>query len=185
MNDKEIIALFFSRDEKAIDECRTLYGAYLLSISGSILRDARDSEECVADVLLEAWDSIPPRDPGDLKAYLGTICRNRALNRFRDDTRQKRGNGALEAAYEELEECVPGEQGGRFAESIALKDAINRFLKGLSRQARVIFVQKYWYMFSISEIAKDLGMRENAVKASLFRTRKKLREHLKKEGFEE
>ena len=183
MNEKEIIALFLARDEKAIDECRTLYGAYLLSISKSILRDMRDSEECLSDALLEAWNSIPPQHPGNLKAYLGTICRNGCLNRLRDDTRMKRGGGMPEAAYEELEECIP-EYAPDITDRLALRDALNAFLGTLSKQARIIFVQRYWYMFSISEIAKDLGTRENAVKASLFRTRKKLREHLKKEGFE-
>ena len=184
MDDKKIVALYFERNEEAIVQSRKQFSAYLGAIAHGILREKRDEEECLNDVYLRAWNSIPPQRPNSLKAYLGTICRNLSLNRLQERERLKRGGGALEVACGELEECIPDRYADDIADAVALKTALNGFILSLKPESRILFVQRYWYMRSIEEIAEDCAMSPNAVKVSLHRSREKLRAYLLKEGFD-
>ena len=68
------------------------------------------------------------------------------------------------------------------ADEVALSNAINSFLASLPTRARMIFMRKYWYMDSVADIARAMGMTESAVKVTLYRTREKFRKHLDQEG---
>ena len=182
MNDEEILGLIVRKDEQGLSEVKTKYGGYIRHICAGFLPDDRDREECENDVFFALWTS-PPSSAEKLRPYIASLCRNAALHRIEKSAAEKRKAG--QTSYEELEEILGNDGEGKdFADLMALKDALNRFLRGLSRSARVIFLQKYWYMRSVEEISRDTGMKENAVKASLFRTRKKLLKFLKEEGFE-
>ena len=182
MNDERILLMLNERDERAVIEIRQKYGAYCLFIARSILGNEEDAEECVNSALFGVWNSIPPNTPADLKSYVGAVCRKTALKEIEKRMAEKRGGGRAGIAYEELDGVLGG--GEDAVDAIALRDALRRFLKTLSRKARRVFLQKYWYFRTVTEIAKDLGMSEAGVKASLFRSREKLREFLKKEGFD-
>ena len=83
MNDKQIVELYMERSEKAVNETYNKYSAYCNSISFSILQNSEDAEECVNDTFQKAWESIPPSEPNNLKAFLGKIARNISLNRLK------------------------------------------------------------------------------------------------------
>ena len=183
MNDGEIIALFWERDENAISEADALYGKYLRYISFGILHNDSDADEVVNDVYLKAWNLIPPQKPDPLKAFLGRMTRQLSINRLEKNTAKKRGENEHELVLEELGECIPSPEVDT-ADGIALKDALNAFLRGLPDESRRIFIRRYWYMQSISEIAGNMRISESKVKSSLMRARNKLRENLCKEGFE-
>lgn len=183
MEDKEIIELYFRRDEGAIAETASKYGGLLSRIAGNILRNTEDEKECVNDTYLKAWNTIPPNEPRSLPCYLGRITRNMALNMLERKNALKRGNGHIEAALEELEECIPSKDSVQEkAEENALTEIINKFLEDLPKKSRVIFVKKYWYMESVKEIASELKIGESSVKVTLMRTRQKFKEYLEKEG---
>lgn len=185
MEDRQIIELYWERSELAIAETERKYGRYCHYIAYQILFDEEDAKEIVNDTYLKAWSTIPPNRPDSLKAYLGVISSRLALNRYEGQTAKKRGGGQLPLVLEELSECVSGkEDGAAFADRIALQDALNRFLYTLPRKTRNIFVRRYWYVSTINEIAAEYGMKESAVTVQLLRTRKKLKEFLKKEGFD-
>ena len=177
MDDSRIIELFFCRDESAIDETRKKYGNYCYKIAYNILSSPEDSEECVSDTYLRAWNSIPPTRPERLQSFLGTITRNLALDRYDRIKAQKRTGAAL--IFEELSECLPDRESDETGD---LKDAINSFLASLPKHTRIIFMRRYWYLSPISEIARDMGMTEGSIKVLLHRTRKKFKAHLEKEG---
>ena len=182
MDDKQIVALYWERSENAIAETQKKYGKYCRAIAASILSSELDAEECVNDTYLRAWQSMPPHKPSRLSTFLGKITRNLALNRYAHDRAQKR-KGEVELALEELAEVLPDPSSqGSPAEELVLRDAINRFVGSLSRQSRVIFVRRYFYLCPIKEIAKGMGLSENAVKVTLSRTRNKFRIYLEKEG---
>ena len=183
MEDKDIIRLYFERSEKAISETALKYGALLSGIAFGILRSREDAEECVSDTYKKAWDSIPPGEPKRLSAYLGKITRNLSLNRYSQLTAQKRGGGSRDVALEELEECIPAEGDvQRQVEDAELAELINGFLDRLNRESRIIFMRRYWYFCTVSEIAADMHASESKVKMSLLRTRKKLKQYLEKQG---
>ena len=178
--DEDIVNLYFDRSEEAIAACQVKYGKSCHTVAYNILRSDEDAEECVNDTWLRAWNSIPPERPTRLGAWLSTVTRRLALTRYEKKTAAKR-NGGMEASLEELSECVTAGS-LTIADEVALSEAINGFLASLPTRTRMIFMRKYWYMDSIADIAKALGMGESAVKVTLHRTREKFRKHLAKEG---
>ena len=180
MEDKKIIELFFNRSEAAIAESEKKYGRYLRYIAFSVLGDEKDCEEIENDTYLRAWNSIPPENPCSLKGYLAALCRNLALNRHKAKNTQKRGE--YESALDELSECLPDPSSGDLAERFTLRAAIEDFLRSLDRRDRIIFLQRYFYNCPIRDIAIRHGMKESAVTMLLFRTRRKLKDKLTKEG---
>ena len=183
MEDREIIELFWARDERAVEAASQKYGGYCRVIAGNILGDERDAAECVNDAWLRAWNSIPPHRPENLKAFLGSLTRCASLNRWRDEHSQKHGGGQTGPAFEELSECIPDRE--RVDEALNRKElvqAINRFLSRLPDTERRLFVRRYWYFDPVSELAKNFGFSLSKVKTTLWRLRKKLLETLKKEG---
>ena len=184
MEDSKIIELFWERSENAISEADAKYGKYCYAIAYNILYSEPDSEECVNDTYLHAWNAIPPQRPQMLSAFLAKITRNLALMRYRAGHREKRGAGQLPIALDELRDCLPDAAGGSITDAVVIREALNRFLHHLPETSRRIFLQRYWYVRSIPEIAQELGMKESRVKMTLLRTREKLREHLAREGIE-
>ena len=183
MDDKLILELYFARSERALGETAAKYGSYCHSIAYNILHNKEDSEECVNDAYLQAWNSIPPEKPAHFSAFLGKITRNLSLNRYNSLKAEKRGGGQTAIALDELEECIPApDPTGSIADDLLLKDALNRFLGSLSVDVRKIFLRRYFYMNSVEEIAKDLGMGESKIKMALLRARKQLKKRLEKEG---
>lgn len=183
-SDNEIIELFNSRDEKAISAAYSKYGRYCTAIAMNILGNRQDAEECLNDTLLKAWESIPPAKPDNLPGYLAKIAKNISLNRYRSSHTEKRGSGSIDSVYEELSECVPDKNSiERSYEHKELIEAINAFLAKLAADKRDIFVLRYWYCMSVSEVAARVGVSENRAAVELFRTRKRLVKHLEKRGF--
>ncbi len=185
VEDREIVELYMARDLRALKLTEEKYGGYLSSVAGRILDCPEDAEECVNDAYMRAWSSIPPGRPENLRTYLGKLTRNLALNRLRDRTAGKRGGGQAEAALEELEEIVSGGDDVQAqAELRELTQALNDFIRALPRRRAEIFLRRYWHFDTPGEIAERFHMTEGAVTASLGRTRGKLREYLRKRGFE-
>lgn len=184
MDDTEIIGLYFQRSEAAIKESRTKYESYCRTISMNILHNMEDTEECLSDIWMKAWENIPPEKPVCLSAFLGRIARNTALSLWRKLNSQKRKGSETDVCLEELAECIPEEKCGSFTEDLELKDALNRFLQGLDDKPRKIFMKRYWYIIPVKKIAKELDMNEGAVKMSLLSTRKKLRQFLEEKDID-
>lgn len=183
MKDEEIVALYWARSERALAETAQKYGAYCTAIAHAILASPEDSEECVNDTWLGAWNSLPPHGPTVLSAYLGKITRNLSLNRREKNRAEKRGGGEVPQALEELSECLPHpETVEKVLEDRELEELLNRFLDTLSEDARRIFLKRYWYFCPVKRIAADPGMGESRVKMSLLRTRKALKQYLEQEG---
>lgn len=182
MEDKQIVELYWERSETAISATADKYGRYCHYIAYRILHSDEDSEECVNDTYLAAWDKMPPERPSALKAFLGKLTRNISLNRYDYLTAEKRGGGEIPLALDELAECVGDGTEADLAQNMALTEIINRFLHSLSQENRMIFMRRYWYLSSVLEIADDYKISEGKVKMSLYRSRKKLKQILEKEG---
>lgn len=181
MQDIKIIDLYFSRSEEAISQTDIKYGRYCRYIAYNILQNDEDSEECVNDTYLRAWNSIPPKRPAKLQSYLGRITRNLSLNKYEKRKASKRSDGELPLILDELSECI-GDTQKDIASELLLRDLLNTFLYSLDTISRKVFVRRYWYASSLSDIAKEYKMTENNVSVMLHRIRKKLREALESEG---
>lgn len=182
MDDIEIIDLYWNRNEAAITATKEKYGAYLLRIAFHIVSQLPDSEECVNDTYLSAWNSMPPQKPTILQTYLGKLTRRIAIDRYRKNTSAKRGGGEIALSIDELEECLPARTTmEQEVELRRLSAAINDFLRTLSVEKRRAFVLRYWYSLQIKEISSLLGFSETKTANMLSRTRRALKTYLEKE----
>jgi len=182
MEDVQIIELYWLRDECAIQETDVKYGGFCHKLAMNILHSFQDSEECVSDAYGRCWDTMPPRRPDSLRAYLGAILRNLSISRYRANRAQKRFGG-VEVLLSELEDCVPSpENVQRAVEASELSELIAKWLRGLPAEARALFVRRYWNGDSVQELAGELGVRPNALTKRLLRLREGLRRELEKEG---
>ena len=185
MDDAKIVQLYWDRNEQAVPATSDKYGNYCASIAGNILGSHEDAEECVNDTYLNAWNAMPPHRPGILSTFLGKITRNLALNRYKHNTAGKRGGGQAMAVLDELAELVSDTDGvEQEIDRRELVRAIDDFLDRLPTDKRRIFVCRYWYFDSISDLAIRFGMTENHVSVTLNRLRLKLHSYLLERGFE-
>ncbi|MBR0281436.1 MAG: sigma-70 family RNA polymerase sigma factor [Oscillibacter sp.] len=183
MEDKEIVSLYWKRDERAVSETSEKYGAYCYAIAYNILSSPEDAEESVNDTWVGAWESMPPHKPDALSAFLGKITRRISLKRWRNRNAAKRGGGVVELALEELKESIPA--GQAVEDALAERELprlIDAFLDVLPDVEQRVFVRRYWYLDSIADIAKRFGFTQSKIKSMLHRTRRKLRDYLRKEG---
>lgn len=184
MDDEQIILLFNLRNEKAIAETEKKHGTICRRTAGKILSCQQDIEECVNDALMQAWNTIPPQSPPNLAAFLVTITRNIALNRWKHEHRIKRGGGQITLVLDELSDCIhTSGDVEKIVDKRALVQSVEAFLDSLTYDARTIFVQRYIAMLSVSEIAQKYNLSESKVKVTLMRARKKLHKYLKQEGW--
>ena len=180
LSDKELILLFDRRDEAAITELARKYGARCRKVAFDVLKNDADAEECVNDAFLKVWNSIPPAVPDKLSAYVESAVRNKAIDRYRAERRDKRIPP---------EELTPLDEAAAIADNTAdpepakeVVDLIAEYLNGIDRKKRLIFIGRYYRNRSVSELAAELGVAEGTVMSSVHRTKKGLTEFLKKRG---
>lgn len=183
MDDGGIIALYWSRDEGAITETQRKYGSYCRAIAMNILGSPEDAEECVSDALHSAWNAIPPQRPASLPAFLGRIVRNLSISRWRRERAGKRYAG-LDVMLSELEDCLPAPGGVEdVVEGRELTQRIERWLDGLSREDRAVFLRRYWYGEEVRALAKAWRVSPNQMAKRLLRLRRDLKRDLEQEGY--
>ena len=183
MKDQEIVRLFLDRNEDASGETRKQYAEYGLYIADNVLHDRQDSEECLNDALLAAWNSIPPQSPENLRTYLGKLVREIAINRWKQKNRQKRNPGSTVQSLDEIAEMVSA---GDLEEEISANELareISAYLYSIDETKRNVFIRRYWYYDSIEQICTLYGFGKSKVLVMLKRTRDGLAAHLKKKGF--
>lgn len=179
MDDGEIIRLFRERDERALQVCGERYGAFCRRIAENIL-PAEDAEECVNDTFLTAWLRIPPDEPASLKAYLGKICRNHALSRWRTNHSLKRYAG-VQLLLDELDDCVPSDfDVETHVEGKLLHERIEAWLDSLPREDRILFVRRYYFGDSVKALATAHGCSAARMTQRMLRLRRGLKAELER-----
>lgn len=183
MTDERIIALYFERNEDAIQETKNKYSRYLLSVAQNIVSSREDAEECENSTYFATWNSIPPNRPHSLSGYLSKIIRNFALKKLRTQKTEKRGGGEALLSLDELNECIP--DASFFDENLTrekLGEILSAFLKELPDTEQRLFICRYFRCDSIATLAQNFGMKESRVKVTLLRTRTKLADYLFQKG---
>lgn len=185
MQDSQIVALYWQRDEAAIGATQEKYEQYLSKIAYNILSDWEDSRESVNDTYMAAWNSMPPHKPEVLSTYLGKLTRRISIDIFRKRSCLKRQASQYALSLSELEDCAaPGSSPEEAMQTQLLADAINRFLRTLSKDARNLFIGRYYFMDPLKEVAAYCGISESRAKSILYRTRCSLKAYLQKEEFD-
>lgn len=183
MEDRQIIDLYWTRDETAIDETARKYGSFCHKIAVNILSLEEDARECVNDAYYKAWTSIPPQRPASLRAWLGRVIRNIAINRWNQNHAKKRYSG-MEQLLDELAECIP--DSGTVedeVECLELTAILNEWLSRLPSDERILFVRRYWYGDSLKELANRMDISSAKLAKTMYRLRLDLKSVLEKEGY--
>lgn len=184
MEDAHIVDLYWERSEKAIEETSGKYGSYCYSIAYNILSNAEDADESVNDTYLRAWNSMPPHRPAILPTFLGKITRRVSIDKWRERTAERRGNGEIMLVLDELSDCVPsGQNVEHEIEATELVKVINDFVMSLPPMDRRVFICRYWYLDPISVISQQFGFSQSKVKMILHRQRQRLLSHLEREAY--
>lgn len=181
MRDQEIVNALFERDESALKEISGRFGRLCMKIAANILQNPEEAEECVNDVYMNIWDSIPPSRPDNLRAFICKIARNLAINRVKFNAAKKRSFGSV-ISLNDLENTLT--EASEVTDCNALGELIDKFLRTEKPEAQLIFMRRYFFMDPVNEIAKRYGYGESKVKSALYRTRKRLEKFLIKEGFD-
>lgn len=183
MDDELIIELFFKRQELALVKCEEKYGKRLYKTANNILNNDSDAKECVNDTLLSTWKAIPPEKPRILGAFMSKISRNLAINKWKATRTQKRGGSRADLLLDELQDCIADtSKVDEIFEMDSVINQINLFLEQVEQDTRVMFTLRYFHGESIDQISRRFNVNSSNVKSKLFRLRKKLGEHLTKEG---
>ncbi len=184
MEDRELLALYESRDEDAIRKTKTEYGARLLGIALNVLKNRQDAEECVNDAYLRAWNSIPPEKPVPFFPWLAKVTRNLSLGALEKKNAGKRSARLVELT-DELGECFPSDEGvERSFDALTVRKVLNDYLNEQSEERKFLFVRRYFYGDGYAEIARWAGKTQGSVRSVLFRMRGELRQRLEREGIE-
>ncbi|MDY3282244.1 RNA polymerase sigma factor [Dysosmobacter sp.] len=182
MNDQQIVELYWQRSPDAVAASIAKYGSYCHAIAYRILCNREDAEECVNDTWVGAWNAMPVHRPNRLAAFLGKITRRAACDRLSANLAQKRGGGEVPLLLDELTACIPASpSAAQEVEDAELEAAVDRFLHTLSRRDCSVFLRRYYFAEPLADIARRYGLPLGTVKASLFRSREKLRKYLEKE----
>ena len=185
LSDKDIVDLYWDRDEKAIDETDKKYGKYLYTIAYNIIHSRLDCEECLNDTYLGTWNAIPPQKPASLQNFLSRITRNIAIDKYRERSASKRIPSELVESLDELSETLSYD--GSLEEEAAVSavaEELNKFLRELDERDQFIFVCRYYYCDTISDLSGMLGVSDRTVFRAISRMREELRERLKEGGIE-
>lgn len=179
MEDSGIVELYFARSETAIQETGRKYGAYLNQVAYNILRNLCDTEEIVNDTYMAAWNAIPPTKPNNFKHFLSRITRNLSFDRL-----DYLNAGKRHALFVEMDECIPDRRSDieDIWEAKEIGVALNYFLQTLDRKTCAVFLARYYYSYSVSEVAEQYALSARQVKYLLSKTRDKLRSYFEKEG---
>jgi RNA polymerase sigma factor (sigma-70 family) len=183
MEDQNIIDLYYERNEKAILETKNKFGSSLKRISENIVENYAVAEECENDTYLAAWNTIPPQRPDYLFSYLAKIIRHYSLDYCKYKNAKKRKAIIVELS-KEMEECIPApsDQPCLLADE-DLGQIISLFLQTLDPLKKVVFMDRYWYLLSITSLSIKYVMSESKTKSMLFRMRSELKTYLEKGGY--
>lgn len=185
LSDEEIIELYWTRNEKAIEWTDRKYGRFLFGIAYNIVHNRMDCEECLNDTYLGTWNRIPPTRPSIFHVFLSRITRNIAVNRYKkNEMTQKRIPSELMVSMEELGESIP--DGALSPEEALAATELSRvmraYLDTLEERSCFMFVCRYYYGDRVSTIARMLQISEKTVARTLTKIKEGLREALEKEG---
>ena len=184
LTDEAIVALYWERNEKAIEETDFKYQKHLFTIACNVLHDRMDCEECVNDTYLGAWNAIPPTKPNVLKAFLTTITRRVAIKRYHTKRKQCAVPSEMTVSLSELEEFLTDDgNGDEGFDAERLGQVISDFIRSLSQRKQFIFMSRYYIADPIDTIATDLGVSRSTVNKELAAIRNALKETLEREGY--
>lgn len=176
-----VIRALESRDSTVLVEIEKNYGALMRKLASNLGLNPSDTEECINDVVLEVWNTIPPAKPTSIRAYVCMLMRRTSIDRIRYNTAEKRKNTVYLEAMEELASVFDVESA--VIDKACISKALNVFLGKQTAQNREIFIRRFFEFEGTKSIAADLMLSANAVDKRLTRMRSELKQILNEWGY--
>jgi len=164
--DKWLVQRILSGDKAAGEQFVIEHYEAIFRFLRNLTGNKEDAEDLTQQTFLRAWEALPSfRGDSSLSTWLHSIA-------YREYTHWLRSR----REFVPLDEIVdmPDEQANQNLEAVLLRWAIYR----LDPEHREVFVLYYVQGFSVSEIAKIIGVPAGTVKSRLFFARQKLKELL-------
>ena len=174
MKDELILQKMRRRDPEGLEKMMDRYIPYVSAVVWNILRDSmgkEDAEEVVSDVFLAEWNRAADIRPGDTKAWLGAVARNKAKNMLRNI-------GKTLPLDEDVLEIPDEETPVSQVEQAEERKIVRKAVEHLGEPDREIFLRHYYYAQSVSEIGSCMNLNESTIKTKLRRGRMRLKEYL-------
>ena len=184
MTGHEYQELYEESPDKAYSMLFDNYCDYVYAIVFNKLRSTAsraDIEDCVSDIFADIFFGLKPDDHrGDLKGYIGTVAKRRAINAF---YRLAGGRVHQSDDSDELLALISSEEN---IETESDNKEVSRILMGkieeLGKPDSVIILQKYYYQRSSAEIAELLSMKASTVRMRASRALGQLKKSLAATG---
>lgn len=176
IDEQELLRRLCRGDAAGLEELMERYTPYVSAVVARVLPGRpQEWEELTADVFLCAWRERKKLRPGKVKSWLGTVARNRALNRLR-------GQWEL-LPLEENVLVLSQDSPQRELEAREAAQLVREALDTLERSDRELFVRHYYYGQTVARTAEEMGMNLSTAKTRLRRGREKLKQRLEQEGY--
>jgi RNA polymerase sigma-70 factor, ECF subfamily len=176
--DRRLLAAVAEGDRAALGTLYDRFASDMLALAQRMLGGAREAEDLVHDVFLEAWHRARHYDParGSVRTWLMLRVRSRALDRLRSSKRQ---------TWVVLDENAPQERTTSEDEvSARARDqrALHGVLRELPRDQRTVLELGYFAGYSCAEIASELSIPLGTVKSRMSRAILALRARYEETG---
>ena len=173
LTDDELIRLVQDGDEAAFAQLAARHSSRIWQLVVLNSRQIRDAEEIFQDIWTAVWENIRGlREVSSFGAWLRKIAYT-ACRRYYTANSHTRGE-ILQSA-EELAETIDRDVLARFRET-ELRVAVTEAVHDLPEKIRTVAVLYYLEMWTIKEIAIELGLAVGTVKTRLSQIRALLRE---------
>jgi RNA polymerase sigma-70 factor (ECF subfamily) len=164
-------------EECALELLYDLTAARLFSLASFIVRNSQDAEEVVCDAFVQIWRNAWQYDPqrGSALAWLLTICRSRALDRYRRNRAAlapRLGDPALTLASG----CEPGPDD--ILQLFERDSAVFGVLAMLSPVRRRLVALAFFQGLTHEEIARETALPVGTVKSHIRRALAVMRSQL-------
>ena len=177
IQEEEIVERLRRGDPAGLEALMDRYAPFVSAVAARVLPGRPEEwEEVAADVFLAAWKDRKKLRPGQVKGWLATVARNRAINRRRD----RREDLPLEEDALLLSPDSPHVE----AEQGELREVLSRALGSLDRADRELFVRHYYYGQTVARAAEEMGLNLSTAKTRLRRGRERLKDYLQEVGYE-
>ncbi len=181
--DNHLTTMFFDRCEDAISEADKQYRGLLFSVIFTILKNKEDTEECLDDVYLKIWGSIPPNRPNSFRAYAIKIARNTAMSILRKNCAQKRVPHGVIHSIDEFENETYEIDIDILGQSNKIGEIINTYLDRIDDRKMYIFMSRFYFDKPINEIAQKLNCSQSTVNKEIKQIKLELKLKLKEGGY--
>ena len=177
MDEQNLLSRLRHGDEQALAAAITQYSAYVVTVIHNRSRgllSPEDEDELASSVFFTLWQSCRTVKSGHLRAWLGSVARNKTVDRLRKSRSEIPLDEDL-AGTEDflLEEATKREQAQQLRAAVAQ----------LSETDREIIYRFYDLCQPAVEIAAALGLTPAAVRMRLVRSREAIRNELCRGGF--